>query len=117
MINAGKYKYQINIYKVIQGKDKDGFPANVDELILSPYAYVKTTKGITLIRNYSDFEKAFTNFTIRYSQTVENAYYESANSNRKIKVVFRNKTYEVQYLNNVDEANIELEMQCKEVLK
>lgn len=117
MINAGKYKYQINIYKVVQGKDSDGFPADTTELVLSPYAHVKTTKGFTLIKNDSDFEKALTNFTIRYSQTVENAYYDSTNSNRKMKVVFRNKTYEVQYLNNVDEANVELEMQCKEVLK
>lgn len=117
MINAGKYNHKINIYKVIQGKDSDGFPADVEEVILSPYASVKTTKGMTLIRNNSDFEKALTNFTIRYSQTVENAYYDSANSNRKMVVVFRNKRYEVQYLNNVDEANIELEMQCKEVMK
>ena len=34
-----------------------------------------------------------------------------------MKVVFRNKSYEVQYLNNVDEANVEIEMQCKEVMK
>jgi len=117
MINAGKYKYQIQIYKRVQGKDSDGFTADVDELILSPYAHVKTTKGFTLIVNNSDFEKAYTNFTIRYSQTVEEAYYESANSNRKMRVVFRNKTYEVQYLNNVDDANVEIEMQCKEVMK
>ena len=117
MINAGKYNRQIIIYKVIQGKDKDGFPTDVEEVVLSPYAHVKTTKGFTLIANNSDFEKAFTNFTIRYSQTVEDAYYDSANSNRKMKVVFRNKTYEVQYLNNVDERNVEIEMQCKEVMK
>ena len=117
MINAGKYKYQINIYTVVQGKDKDGFPSDTEVLILSPYAHIKTTKGFTLIANNSDFEKALTNFTIRYSTTVENAYYDSVNSNRKMKVVFRNKTYEVQYLNNVDEANVEIEMQCKEVMK
>ena len=117
MTNAGKYNKKITIYKTIQGKDKDGFPDNEGEVILSPYAHVKTTKGFTLIANDSDFEKALTNFTIRYSQTVEDAYYDSANSNRKMKVVFRNKTYEVQYLNNVDERNIEIEMQCKEVMK
>jgi len=117
MINAGKYNKKIIIYKVIQGKDKDGFPANVEEVVLTCFAHVKTTKGFTLIINNSDFEKALTNFTIRYSQTVEDAYYDSANSNRKMKVVFRNKTYEIQYLNNVDEANVELEMQCKEVMK
>ena len=117
MIDAGKYKYKITIYKIVQGKDKDGFPTDVDEVVLSPYASIKTTRGFTLIANNSDFEKAFTNFTIRYSQTVEDAYYDSINSNRKMKVEFRNKTYEVQYLNNVDEANVEIEMQCKEVMK
>ena len=73
-LNAGKYKYQITIYQVISGKDKDGFPVDTEEIILQPYAYVKTTKGFTLIKNNSDFEKALTNFTIRYSKTVENAY-------------------------------------------
>ena len=32
-------------------------------------------------------------------------------------VKFNNKTYTVQYLNNIDEANVEIEMQCKEVMK
>ena len=32
-------------------------------------------------------------------------------------VAFNNKTYSVQYLNNIDEANVEIEMQCKEVMK
>lgn len=116
-INAGKYNHKIDIYKVVQGKDGDGFKSDTPEIILSPYASVKTTKGFTLIQNNSDFEKATTNFTIRYSQTVENAYYDSANSNRDMYVMFRNKKYTIQYLNNVDEENVELEMQCKEVMK
>lgn len=117
MINAGKYNRKISIYKVEVGKDADGFPTETQVLVLEPYAHVKTTKGYTLIVNNSDFEKAYTNFTIRYSQTVLDAYYESANSNRDMIVAFRNKAYIVQYLNNVDEANIEIEMQCKEVMK
>ena len=117
MINAGKYNHKITIFKVVQGEDEDGFPVDTEEIILQPYAKIKTTKGFTLIKNNSDFEKAFTNFTIRYSQTVEDAYYSSAKSNRDMLVSFRNKIYEVQYLNNVDEACIELEMQCKEVMK
>lgn len=117
MKNAGKYNHKITIYKIVQGEDEDGFPFNTEEIILQPYANIKTTKGFTLIKNNSDFEKALTNFTIRYSQTVEDAYYESANSNRDMLVRFRNKEYTVQYLNNVDEACIELEIQCKEVMK
>ena len=117
MINAGKYNKRITIYQLIQGKDKDGFPADVEMPVLTTYAHVKTTKGYTIIVNNSDFEKALTNFTIRYSATVENAYYNSDDSNRKMYVIFRDKKYEIQYLRNIDEANIEIEMQCKEILK
>ena len=117
MLDAGKYNYQITIYVIEQGKDSDGFPQDTKFIVLQPYANVKTTKGFTLIANNSDFEKALTNFTIRYSQTVENAYYHSNNSNRDLMVEFRNKTYQVMYLNNIDEANVEIEMQCKEVMK
>lgn len=117
MINAGKYSKKIVIYQLVDGKDSAGFPVQTEQEVLTTYASVKTTRGFTLIANNSDFEKAFTNFTIRYSQTVEDAYYNSANSNRDMYVMFRNKTYIVQYLKNVDEARVEIEMQCKEILK
>lgn len=117
MINAGKYNKKITIYQVVETTDNQGFPIETIEVVLQPYANVKTTRGFTLIANHSDFEKAYTNFTIRYSQTVINAYYNSQKSNRDMLVAFRNKTYTVQYLNNIDEANVEIEMQCKEVMK
>ena len=117
MINAGKYNKKITIYQVIQEEDNQGFPEEIKEVVLKPYANVKTTRGFTLIANNSDFEKAYTNFTIRYSQTVINAYYNNQNSNRDMLIAFNNKTYSVQYLNNIDEKNVEIEMQCKEVMK
>ena len=117
MNNAGKYNRKITIYQVIDTEVSQGFPKEDKVVVLQPYAKVKTTRGFTLIANDSDFEKAYTNFTIRYSQTVINAYYNSQNSNRDMLVAFNNKTYSVQYLNNIDEANVEIEMQCKEVMK
>lgn len=117
MIDAGKYNRKISIYQVIDTEDNQGFPIESKVLVLEPYAKVKTTRGFTLIANHSDFEKAYTNFTIRFSQTVINAYYNSQKSNRDLLVVFNNKTYIVQYLNNIDELNVEVEMQCKEVMK
>lgn len=117
MIDAGKYNKKITIYQVIETEDSQGFPIESNEVVLEPYAYVKTTRGFTLIANDSDFEKAYTNFTIRYSQTVINAYYNSQTSNRDMLVAFNNKIYSVQYLNNIDEANVEIEVQCKEVIK
>lgn len=106
--NAGKFNRRIAIYQVTKGKDAAGFPAAVETLVLNAYAEVKTTKGFTLIMNNTDYEKALTRFTIRYPQTVIN--YDMI-------IKYRGKTYTIEYINNVDEANKELELQCKEVLQ
>ena len=106
MINAGQFNRKISIYSVTIGKDSAGFMTKTRTLVLSPYAHVKTTRGMTIIRNGSDFEKAYTNFTIRYPHT---------SINRDMEIDFNGKTYTIEYLNNVDEANVELEMQCKEI--
>ncbi len=115
MINAGDYDKKIKIFTFKKEEDKDGFKGKKEEkIILEPYAKIKTTKGFTLIANNTDFEKAYTNFTIRYSKKVEEDYYEL---NRKIYIEYRGKIYTIEYLNNVDEANVELEMQCKRITK
>lgn len=106
MINAGKYNHKIDIYSVTVSKDSKGFKVKTRTLVLSPYANVKTTRGMTLIKNNTDFEKAYTNFTIRFPRTV---------INRDMEIDFRGKTYTIEYLNNINEACVELEMQCKEV--
>ena len=115
--NAGKYNKKIAIYKVIPGKDSQGFITEARTLVLEPYAQVKTLKGIMLLTNGSDFERAYINFTIRYTQAVEQAYYEATNSNRNLLIVFGGKEYNIEYLNNINLDNIELELQAKEILK
>lgn len=106
MINAGKYNKKITIYTVAITYDSDDFPVETRTIILEPYASVKTTKGMTIIKNNSDFEKAYTNFTIRYPKTT---------ITREMQIDFNDKTYTIEYLNNVNEENIELEIQAKEV--
>ncbi|MBO7425127.1 MAG: phage head closure protein [Clostridiales bacterium] len=104
--NAGKYNHKISIVSVTTTRNENGFPVTTETVVLSPWAEVKTTKGMTLIANGSDFEKAFTRFTIRFPLTV---------ITRDMLVKFKGKTYTIEYLNNIDEAGIELELQCKEV--
>ncbi len=106
MINAGKYNKRISIYQTTVVKDSAGFQSKQRTLVLQPYANVKTTRGMTLIKNNTDFEKAYTNFTIRFPVT---------EINRDMEIDFRGKTYTIEYLNNVDEACVELEIQAKEV--
>lgn len=106
MINAGKYNHKITIVEVTETKDAAGFPVTSETVILNTYAEVKTTKGFTLITNQTDFEKALTNFTIRYPVTV---------INRDMLILFKGKKYSIEYLNNVNAAGVELEMQAREV--
>ena len=106
MINAGKYNKKITIYTTTLVTDSAGFQSEVQTVVLQPYAHVKTTKGITIIKNDSDFEKALTNFTIRYPITP---------ITRDMLIEFKGKTYEIQYLNDIDLDGHELEIQAKEV--
>lgn len=104
--NAGQFNYKIEIVRETITTDAQGFKTVTQTVILAPYARIKTTKGFTLITNGSDFEKASTNFTIRYPVTT---------ITRDDVILFNGKRYEIQYINNVDEANIELELQAKEI--
>ena len=106
MLNAGKYNKRIKIYKTEVIENGNGFQTEQKTLVLSPYASVKTTRGMTLIKNGTDFEKAYTNFTIRYPKT---------EINRDMVIEFHGKEYSIEYLNNVNEDNVELEIQAKEV--
>ena len=107
MLNAGKYNKRIKIYKTEVIENENGFQTEQKTLVLSPYASVKTTRGMTLIKNGTDFEKAYTNFTIRYPK---------AEINRDMLIEFHGKEYSIEYLNNVNEDNVELEIQAKEVI-
>ncbi len=106
MINAGKYNHKITIYSVNIVTDADGFQSKEKTVVLTPYANVKTTRGYTIIKNNSNFEQAYTNFTIRYPKTT---------ITRDMLIEFRGKTYTIEYLNNINESCVELEIQAKEV--
>lgn len=107
MINAGKYNHRIQIVKPKVSHDAEGFPTTVDEPVLEAYASVRTTSGYTLIKSGTSFEAATTNFTIRYPLETR--------IDRDMVVLFDGRRYEIQYLNNIDYANVELEVQASEV--
>lgn len=104
--NAGAFNHQIEICVKTEFKDADGFVTPAFIPILTTWAQVKTTKGMTIIKNGSYFEKVLTNFTIRFPQI---------EITREMGVLFNGKMYSIEYLNNVDEENVLLEIQAKEV--
>lgn len=107
MINAGKYDHLIKIVRPKVGHDAEGFPVTVDEPVLEAYASVRTTSGYTLIKSGTSFEAATTNFTIRYPSKTK--------IDRDMVVLFDGRRYEIKYLNNIDYANAEIEIQGAEV--
>ena len=108
MINAGEYNKRISIFKEEATEDSAGFITKTKSVVLNAWAKVKTTKGYTLIANNTDFEKAYTNFTIRFPKT---------EITRDMLIEYNSKIYSIEYLNNIDEANVELEIQAKLVNK
>ena len=108
MINAGEYNKRISIFKEEAKEDGAGFITKTKSIVLDAWAKVKTTKGYTLIVNNTDFEKAYTNFTIRFPKK---------EITRDMLIEYKSKIYSIEYLNNIDEANVELEIQAKLVNK
>ena len=108
MINAGEYNKRISIFREESGEDDAGFVTKTKSVVLNAWAKIKTTRGYTLIANNTDFEKAYTNFTIRFPKM---------EISRDMFIEYNSKIYSIEYLNNIDEANVELEIQAKLVNK
>ena len=108
MINAGKYNKKISIYQEVVEEDNAGFKVKSNSIVLDTWASVKTTKGYTLIKNNTDFEQAYTNFTIRFPKV---------EITRDMLIKYNGKTYTIEYLNNIEEKCVELEIQAKVVVK
>lgn len=108
MINAGEYNKKISIYTETKKEDNAGFDTKSKSIVLTAWAKVKTTRGFTLIKNNTDFEQAYTNFTIRYPKK---------EITRDMLIDYNGKTYTIEYLNNLDEKGVELEIQAKVVVK
>lgn len=106
MINAGDFKHRITIVRSAKTTDADGFNAADTVEVTKAWAKINTTKGYTLVTQGSNFEDATTRFLIR-KPTVE--------IDRKMQVLFRDKVWRIRYLNNVDESDELIELQCEEV--
>ena len=58
-------------------------------------------------------EKAYTRFFVPYFKELMDAYYDSP----YMLIEFRGQNYKVQYLHNIDEMNIEIEIKAVRTLE
>ena len=106
LLNPGKFRQKINIYRITKTTDGNGIQSDTRTLLLATKAQVRTLRGFTLLKNNTDFEKAYTNFNIRAPKTPVV---------RKDQIDWNGKTYIIEYLHQIDDKNWELEIQAKEV--
>lgn len=106
MINAGDFNKRITIVRDTTTTDADGFKTVSRATVVSAWAKVNTTKGITLITQGSNFENVTTRLLIRKP---------SVSITRKDIVLFSSKEWKIRYLNNIDEGDIFMELQVEEV--
>lgn len=108
-LNPGKYNKRIKIINPEPiDRDADGFKTESETVILSPWAEVKTTSGAVILKNDSDFTKALTRFTIRYTAVeIKKGYI----------ILYAGKRYRIEYVNDINESHTELEIQTKRIEK
>jgi SPP1 family predicted phage head-tail adaptor len=106
MINAGDFNKQIDIMRHTTITDEAGFDTVSDVVVCSAWAKVNTTRGYKLISNGTNFEDATTSFVIRHP---------NVEIKRKDFVRFNGIDWSIEYLNNIDEQNTFVELQCKQV--
>ena len=109
MLNPGKFNKKIQIIAPEPiDRDGDGFKTETNAVILNAWAQVKTTSGMTLIKNNTDFDKAYVRFNIRFPKE---------QIKRGMLIRYDDNIYRIEYVNNIDEESTEVELQTVKVVK
>jgi hypothetical protein len=112
MGDPSKYTREIEIFTVEIEKGKAGNKKYTPNFFEKCWANIKTTKAHTLFMKNSNYEKAYTRFLVPYFKELMDAYYEGTeNSNRAMWIKFEDYNYVVQYLHDVDNMHIEIEIE------
>lgn len=106
MNNAGKYRTRIEICLPVTTEDDAGFQTVALAPVLATWAEVRTMSGMQALKNGVEFTKTTVRFLIRYPKKVISS---------QMQVRMGSRIFEIVYLNNVNEMNAELELQCREV--
>lgn len=96
IVDPGKLDKRIYIYRNEEEKDEYGFPNGQNKLFMKRWASVNNISGTELIKSNSDFDSTKKRFLIRYSKKCEDITTD-------MYVLFKNKKYEIKYVNNYNE--------------
>lgn len=104
-----KYNKPITIINPLPvGKDEDGFPVISEPgIIRECWAEVKTTSGMTMIKNGANFEKSYVRFVVRYS---------SAKIESGMQIRYNGDLYNIEFANDINAEHKEIEIQAVKVV-
>ena len=90
-INPGIFNKKIEIIKITETKDNDGFPIKSEIVILNAWAHVTNVSGTEIMRANSDFSEVKTRFLIRTPKS---------EITKDMVIRFAGKTYNIIYIND-----------------
>lgn len=90
-INPGIFNKKIEIIKITETKDSDGFPIKSETVILKTLAHVTNVSGTEIMRANSDFSEVKTRFLIRTPKS---------EITKDMVIRFAGKTYNIIYIND-----------------
>ena len=107
-INPGIFNKKIEIIKITETKDSDGFPIKSETVILSTWAHVTNVSGTEIMRSNSDFSEVKTRFLIRTPKS---------EITKDMVIRFAGKTYNIIYINDYSYDKKYMEIMAEVVTK
>lgn len=100
-INPGELDKKIQIVRIVNTEDPDGFDAQEEKVVRSCWACVSNTSGMEMIRANAEFAQVKKRFLIRASET---------EINTDMYVRYHKKLYNIVYINNYADDNKYMEI-------
>lgn len=112
--NPAKYRNRVKFQELQKYQNENAHWVEdwIDSDLGTTFAQIRNIRGNEFIMAGANQVKVSARINIRYRKDVEDKYYELG---KKLRLVFGKRIFEIEYMNNLEERNIELELIVNEV--
>lgn len=100
-VNPGELNKKITIFEYTETQDEDGYPVKKKNLVHNANASFKRMSGAETVKANADFTTEKVRFLIRYT---------SKELDRRMFVEYNKKEYEIEYINDYEDAHEYIEI-------
>lgn len=114
MSNPAKYRNRLQFEELKKYQNEDGYWIDSwnDSDLGKVYAQIRNIRGNEFIMAGANQVKVSARINIRYRKDIETKYFELG---ERLRLAFGERVFEIVYINNLEERNIELEILVNEV--